>query len=111
MDFLASYYTTYILSFLLSFLYFQLLRNKADPNLVNEHGNTPLHYACFWGNQILAEDLIQAGASVSIANKYDHIPLDKCNNTVAKTLECKLTMIADVLLLLVNIYLLFSTYT
>lgn len=78
------------------YLIFQLLRHRADINFVNEHGNTPLHYACFWGNQILAEDLIQAGASVSIANKYGHIPLDKCSGSMAKTLECMYAFISKV---------------
>ena len=45
---------------------FQLLRHKADVNFVNEHGNTPLHYACFWGYADIAEDLIGAGALVTI---------------------------------------------
>ena len=35
-------------------------------NFVNEHGNTPLHYACFWGYADIAEDLIGAGALVTI---------------------------------------------
>lgn len=34
---------------------FQLIQCKADPNTVNEHGNTPLHYACFWGQDEVAE--------------------------------------------------------
>lgn len=33
----------------------QLIQCKADPNAVNEHGNTPLHYACFWGQDEVAE--------------------------------------------------------
>lgn len=33
----------------------QLIQCKADPNTVNEHGNTPLHYACFWGQDEVAE--------------------------------------------------------
>ena len=33
----------------------QLLQNKANINAVNEHGNTPLHYACFWNYEQLAE--------------------------------------------------------
>ena len=34
---------------------FQLLQNKANINAVNEHGNTPLHYACFWNYDHVAE--------------------------------------------------------
>jgi len=33
----------------------QLLQNKANVNAINEHGNTPLHYACFWNYDQLAE--------------------------------------------------------
>lgn len=33
----------------------QLMQFKADINAVNEHGNTPLHYACFWGHEQVAE--------------------------------------------------------
>ena len=47
-----------------------LLRHKSDVNFVNEHGNTPLHYACFWGYTDIADDLIDAGALVTIQNKY-----------------------------------------
>ena len=37
------------------FFGFQLLHNKANINAINEHGNTPLHYACFWGYDQIAE--------------------------------------------------------
>lgn len=75
---------------LLSFPFlFQLLKNKADINFVNEHGNTPLHYACFWGYSNIAEDLVNYGAYVSVANKYGEIPLDKCSGAVAKRLHGK----------------------
>ncbi len=33
----------------------KLLARKADVNAQNEHGNTPLHYACFWGYEMIAE--------------------------------------------------------
>ena len=33
----------------------QLLHNKANINAINEHGNTPLHYACFWNYEVIAE--------------------------------------------------------
>ncbi|KAG7253029.1 hypothetical protein CRUP_031272, partial [Coryphaenoides rupestris] len=54
-----------------------LIQCKADTNTVNEHGNTPLHYACFWGQDLVAEDLVTNGAQVSICNKYGETPLDK----------------------------------
>ena len=37
---------------------FQLLKHKSDVNFVNEHGNTALHYACFWNYPAIAEDLV-----------------------------------------------------
>jgi ankyrin repeat protein len=69
----------------------QLLKNKADINFVNEHGNTPLHYACFWAYSSIAEDLVNYGAYVSVANKYGEIPLDKCSGVIAKQLHGKST--------------------
>jgi hypothetical protein len=65
---------------------FQLIKNKADVNLVNEHGNTPLHYAAFWNYEDIAEDLVENGALVNIQNKYGETPLDKCAPGIAKRL-------------------------
>lgn len=66
---------------------FQLLRQKADVNFTNEHGNSPLHYACFWGYNEIAEDLVNNGAIVSIANKFGDTPLDKAKGNLAKVLH------------------------
>ena len=41
----------------------QLLQYKADINAVTEHGNVPLHYACFWGQDQVAEVSTQALSS------------------------------------------------
>lgn len=59
------------------FFFLQLLQNRVDVNFTNEHGNSPLHYACFWGYSAIAEDLLMAGALVSLANKDGDTPLDK----------------------------------
>lgn len=64
-----------------------LLRARADINFINEHGNSPLHYACFWGYQNLAEDLVTQGALVSLANKDGDTPLDKARGHLAKRLH------------------------
>jgi len=64
-----------------------LLRQKADVNFVNEHGNSALHYACFWGYAGLAEDLVQAGALVGVQNKYQETPLDKAGGQLAARLQ------------------------
>jgi ankyrin repeat protein len=42
-----------------TFFYLQLLKHKCDVNFVNEHGNTALHYACFWNYPAIAEDLVK----------------------------------------------------
>lgn len=56
-------------------------------NAANEHGNTPLHYACFWGYQPIAEELVSNGALVSLANKDGDTPLDKAKASVATRLH------------------------
>ena len=66
---------------------FQFLRNKADVNFVNEHGNTALHYACFGNYPAIAEDLVEFGGLVNIENKYHETPLDKCQGNLAKRLH------------------------
>lgn len=63
------------------------MRNRADVNFTNEHGNSPLHYACFWGYQNIAEDLVNSNALVSLANKDDNTPLDKARGNLAKHLH------------------------
>lgn len=68
----------------------QLLQKKVNVNAANEHGNTPLHYACFWNYELIAEDLINNGALVSIANRSDETPLDKARHSTATFLRGKL---------------------
>ena len=68
---------------------FQLLKHKAELNFVNEHGNTPLHYATFWNYPIIAEDLVEWGALVTIENKYGETPLEKCQSSLGKKLHGK----------------------
>ena len=67
--------------------FFQLLKHKAELNFVNEHGNTPLHYATFWNYPIIAEDLVEWGALVTIENKYGETPLEKCPASLGKKLH------------------------
>ncbi len=54
---------------------------------MNEHGNTPLHYACFWNYEPIAADLVEWGGLVSIENKYGETPLNKANGHMAKRLH------------------------
>lgn len=65
----------------------QLLKHKSDVNTTNEHGNSPLHYACFWGYQAIAEELVNHGALVSVANKDGDTPLDKTKTFLANRLH------------------------
>ena len=39
----------------------QLIKHKADVKVLNEHGNTPLHYACFWNYTQISEVCIVIG--------------------------------------------------
>lgn len=52
----------------------------------NEHGNTPLHYACFWNYQDIAELLIKHGANLMQENKYGTTPLEIARPFTAKLL-------------------------
>lgn len=56
-------------------------------NFTNEHGNSPLHYACFWGYNDIAEELVRHGAKVAVVNKYGDTPLDKAKGNLAKVLH------------------------
>lgn len=46
-----------------------------------------MHYACFWGYQQVAEDLVNNGALVSLANNDGDTPLDKAKPQLAKRLQ------------------------
>ncbi len=64
-----------------------LMKAKSDINAQNAFGNTPLHYACYWGYQHVAEELVAHGALVSLANKDGDTPLDKAKPLLAKRLH------------------------
>jgi hypothetical protein len=67
-----------------------LWQHKAEINAINEHGNTALHYACFWGFSELADDLVSKfGALVSVTNKEGDTPLDKCKGGLSTRLHGK----------------------
>lgn len=58
----------------------------ADPNRANDHGNTALHYACFFRHTLIAEHLVhKAGAQVAVKNKYQKTPLARTSDEI-KTL-------------------------
>ena len=69
-------------------LLLQLLQNRAEVNAINEHGNTALHYATFWGYGDLADDLVSKfGALVSITNKDGDTPLDKAKGALSSRIH------------------------
>ncbi|KAM7537931.1 hypothetical protein Aperf_G00000079042 [Anoplocephala perfoliata] len=57
-------------------VYFLLNNFRLAIDAPNEHGNTPLHYACFWNHHEIAELLIKFGASLMQENKYGYTPLE-----------------------------------
>ena len=80
----------------------QFLRNKADVNFVNEHGNTALHYACFGNYPAIAEDLVEFGGLVNIENKYHETPLEKCQGNLAKRLHGNISVWTILILIQFN---------
>lgn len=63
---------------------------RADVNVGNEHGNTPLHYACFNGYESVAADLIAAGAQVMLCNKRGLTSIDVCQPIIRQSVIGKL---------------------
>lgn len=60
----------------------RLLLKRAEVNGGNEHGCTPLHYACFNGYDTVAADLIAAGAQVMLCNKRGLTSIDVCQPAI-----------------------------
>ncbi|KAJ3017457.1 hypothetical protein HKX48_003526, partial [Thoreauomyces humboldtii] len=60
----------------------------ADVNRANDHGNTAMHYACFWRHKSIAVFLgKEAGAWVSIKNKYQKTPLGRTSEDIKESLK------------------------
>lgn len=57
-------------------VHFLLSCHRFNVDMPNEHGNTPLHYACFWNHLEISEYLIKNGASLMQENKYGETPLE-----------------------------------
>jgi hypothetical protein len=54
----------------------------------NDHGNTPLHYACFWKYSELAVLLSDQGAQITKKNRYQKTPLDFAGEQLSALLQC-----------------------
>ncbi len=52
-----------------------LLDRRVDMNVVNESGNTPLHYACIRGHVDVVRELLDRGAQVNVRSGLDWTPL------------------------------------
>jgi ankyrin repeat protein len=50
------------------------LENGVDPNIQNEGGWSPLHFACCNGNMDIVKILLNSGASPNIKNIYGRTP-------------------------------------
>ncbi|KAJ3080424.1 hypothetical protein HK102_003071 [Quaeritorhiza haematococci] len=62
-----------------------LIEAGASANLANDHGNTALHYACFWRHPEVAVYLVRnAGAYVNVLNKHQKKPLDRGGKEMAE---------------------------
>ena len=51
-------------------------------NIENEYGNTPLHYACFFRLLRIIDALIDAGANITVQNRFSKVPLDFAGNHI-----------------------------
>ncbi|XP_059555000.1 ankyrin repeat domain-containing protein 36C-like [Myotis daubentonii] len=52
-----------------------LLEHGADPNVIDIHGNTALHYAVLSENTTIVEKLVSCMANLEVRNKDDFTPL------------------------------------
>ncbi|KAI8913056.1 kinase-like domain-containing protein [Powellomyces hirtus] len=67
-----------------------LVAKGADVNRANDHGNTAMHYACFWRHRDIAVYLSkEAGAWVAIKNKYQKTPLGRTSDEIKDLLKAE----------------------
>ena len=52
--------------------------NISGVNAINLHGNTPLHYACYYSYLDICIVLVNSGGLLNLCNRYSQIPLDLC---------------------------------
>ena len=53
-----------------------LLRNGAKPDIADDEGNTPLHFAAMRGVQEVAKFLMNLGANPYARNNLDQVPYE-----------------------------------
>jgi ankyrin repeat protein len=64
-----------------------LLQAGSNVNIGNDHGNVPLHYACFWRWSDVAKLLLEFGAYLNAVNLYDKRPTDFANDAFTAMLQ------------------------
>jgi len=57
-----------------------LIKLKADPNIMDDKGNTPLHYATQRGHSRLVKMLVDHGANIHLENRDGYSPVDLSRN-------------------------------
>lgn len=53
-----------------------LVERGAIINVIDDHGNTPLHCAVLWGDSEIVQYLIEQGALTHVRNFYGDTPLN-----------------------------------
>lgn len=61
-----------------------------DINVRDKRGNTPLHYAAYFGNYSLCQRLISAGAFVNVQNMVGQTSLHKAFQANKEMVRCML---------------------
>jgi ankyrin repeat protein len=57
-----------------------LLKHGAKPDIADEEGNTPLHFAAQRGTEELAKFLLNLGANPYVRNHQGLVPYEVCTN-------------------------------
>jgi len=82
-----------------------LLDKRANPNIQDNDGWTPLHVAAYWEKKLIFEPLLTYGADLELVNKDNETALDVTDDAETREkLEGKLSFIEDEALLLLTIF-------
>lgn len=65
-----------------------LLKHGAKPDIADEEGNTPLHFAAQRGTEELAKFLLTLGANPYVRNLQGFVPYEICTNDEVRAHFC-----------------------